>query len=82
LPQEVTTLKDKLIINYIDGYGVNAYDSNGNSIKDSNLKFKAGTEWQITQKLTDIPKIGWCYQVATNEFIPIEYQQGSGFKGK
>lgn len=82
LPQDVTTLKDKLVINYINGYGVNAYDQNGNSIKDSNLKFKAGTSWKITESLTDIPKIGWCYQVATNEFIPIEYQQGSGFKGK
>lgn len=79
LPQDVTTLKNKLVINYIDGYGVNAYDQNGSSIKDSNLKFKAGTGWQITQKLTDINEIGWCYQVATNTFIPTKYQQGSGF---
>jgi len=82
LPQDVITLKGKLIINYVTGYGVNAYDSNGNSIKDSNLKFKSGTEWKVTDILTNIKNIGWCYQVAPNTFIPVKYQQGSGFTGK
>lgn len=81
LPQTSTTLNGKLIINYVTGYGVLAYDSKGNSIKDSNLKFKAGSKWQITDKLTDINKIGWCYQVATNTYVPVKYQVGSGFKG-
>lgn len=81
LPQSSTTLKDILIINYVSGYGVNSYDRDGNYIKDSNLKFKAGTSWQVAAELVNIKNIGWCYQVATNEFVPIKYQVGSGYKG-
>lgn len=81
LPQSSTTLNGKLIINYVSGYGVLAYDEKGNSIKDSNLNFKAGTAWKVTDKLTDINKIGWCYEVAPNTYVPAKYQQGSGFKG-
>lgn len=79
LPQDSTTLKGLLIINYKTGYGVNAYNSKGSYIDKSNLKFKSGSSWQVTDQLVKIPVVGWCYQVATDEFIPIEYQQGSGF---
>lgn len=81
LPQESTTLKGKLVINYVAGYGVLAFDSKGNSIPDSNRTFKGGTEWITTDNLTDIPKIGWCYKVATNTYVPVKYQVGSGFIG-
>jgi len=81
LPQSSTTLNGKLIINYVTGYGVLAFDENGNSIKDSNKKFKGGTSWKTTNKLTDIKNVGWCFEVAPNTYVPVKYQQGSGFKG-
>lgn len=81
LSQDTTTLKGLLVINYNDGYGVNAYDKDGYAIKDSNLKFKAGTSWKVTDKLVFIPNnVGWCYQVSPTEFVPIKYQVGSGYK--
>ncbi|MBL3532066.1 hypothetical protein JMJ99_11845 [Companilactobacillus zhachilii] len=80
LPQSSTTLSNIVVVNYLSDYGVLAYDLNGHSIRNSNLKFKGGSEWKTTDTLINIPKIGWCYKVATNVFIPAKYQQGSGFK--
>lgn len=79
--QDCTNLKDLLVINYAANYGVNAYNSKGQAIKDSNLRFKGGTRWQSDNKLTNIPHIGLCYQVSTDEFVPAKYQVGSGFQG-
>lgn len=79
--QDCTNLKDLLVINYAANYGVNAYNSKGQEIKGSNLRFKGGSRWQNDNKLTDIPNIGLCYQVSTDEFIPVKYQVGSGFQG-
>lgn len=79
--QDCTNLNDLLVINYSADYGVNAYDKKGKMIKDSNLKFKGGSKWEVDNKLTDIPNVGLCYQVSTDEFIPAKYQVGSGFKG-
>lgn len=78
LPQSSTTFKDKLVIN---GDQAESVDGKGAAISGSNKKFKAGSEWKTVDKLVNIPGIGWCYQVATNEYIPAKYQQGSGFKG-
>lgn len=79
--QDCTNLKDLLVINYAANYGVNAYNSKGQAIKDSNLRFKGGTRWKSDNKLTNIPHIGLCYQVSTDEFVPAKYQVGSGFQG-
>lgn len=79
--QDCTNLKDLLVINYAANYGVNAYNSKGQAIKDSNLRFKGGTRWQSDNKLTNIPHIGLCYQVSTDEFVPAKYQVGSGYQG-
>lgn len=81
LPQSSTTFKDKVVINYSSDYGVLAYNSKGESIKDSNKTFKGGTEWKTFDTLNDIPNVGWCYKVATDMYIPLNYMQGSGFKG-
>ncbi|MBL3531065.1 1,4-beta-N-acetylmuramidase [Companilactobacillus zhachilii] len=81
LPQASTTFNRTVVVNYLNNYGVLAYDSKGNSIKDSNKTFKGGTSWQTKDKLVNIPNIGYAYEVATNEYIPIKYAQGSGFKG-
>ena len=76
-----TTLNGLVVINYAANYGVNAYNSKGQELKDTNLRFKGGSRWQSNNKLTDIPKVGFCYQVSTDEFIPVKYQQASGFQG-
>lgn len=81
IPQSVTDKAGKIVINYLDGYGVNAYNSKGQSIKDSNQVFKGGTSWATGEELFKVPNVGWCYQVSTDEYIPVKFQQGSGFKG-
>lgn len=79
IPQSSTTFSKVVVVNYSSNYGVNAYDSNGNYVDRSNKIFKGGTSWQITPDLVNISKIGWCYKVANDEFLPVEYTQGSGF---
>lgn len=79
--QDCTTLNGLVVINYAANYGVNAYNSKGQELKETNLRFKGGSRWQSNNKLTDIPKVGFCYQVSTDEFIPVKYQQASGFQG-
>lgn len=81
VPQSSTTFKGIVVVNYSSNYGINAYDSKGNSIPDSNLTFKGGSTWKIADKLTNVPNLGLCYKVATNIYIPAEYTQGSGFNG-
>lgn len=81
IPQATTTFKDKLVINYRSDYGVNAYNSEGQAIKDSNQMFKGGSEWKTSDKLTNISNVGLCYKVATDMYVPIQYAQGSGFNG-
>lgn len=66
-------------MNYRSDCGVLAYNSKGESIKDSNKVFKGGTSWQTNDKLVNLPNIGYAYQVATDEFVPIEYAQGSDY---
>ena len=82
LPQSTTTFKDRVVINYRSDYGVLAYNSKGQSIKDSNKTFKGGTKWKTQSKLVNIPNVGLSYKVATDMFIPIAYMQGSGFSGE
>ncbi|WP_338078462.1 GH25 family lysozyme [Companilactobacillus crustorum] len=81
LPQSSTTFNRTVVVNYVNNYGVLAYNSKGQSIADSNKTFKGGTSWQTNDKLIDLPNIGYAYQVATDEFIPIKYAQGSGYTG-
>jgi hypothetical protein len=78
-PQSGTTLVNICQINYTQGYGIMAIDKNGKQISGSNSKFKAGTSWKCSKYLTSV-KGQWCYQVSTNEFVPIEYTVGCGAK--
>lgn len=80
IPQRSTNLKGIVKINYLYGYGPQAYNKKGEQIKDSNKKFKGGTTWKITN-IVKIPKVGYCYQVSDKEYIEVKYQVGSGFKG-
>lgn len=81
IPQSSTTFNRKVVVNYSSNYGVNAYDSDGHYIPDSNKTFKGGSTWKTADKLTDIPNVGLCYKVATNMYISAQYTQGSGFTG-
>lgn len=79
LPQASTTLRGKIIIN--SSKGVSSYHSDGSIISGSEKRFTPGSGWKTSNNPINISNVGWCYKVATNEFIPIKYQQGSGFKG-
>lgn len=81
IPQAITTFNNIVVVNYRSDYGVLAYNSKGESIRDSNKTFKGGTSWKTQDQLVKLPNVGYTYKVATNEYIPIEYAQGSGFKG-
>ena len=81
LPQSTSTFYKVVVVNYLNNYGVLAYNSKGQSISGSNKIFKGGTSWKSPDQLVNIPNIGYCYKVATDQYLPIEYAQGSGFKG-
>jgi len=81
LPQSTSTFNKVVVVNYLNNYGVLAYNSKGQSISGSNKVFKGWTSWRSPDQLTNIPNIGYCYKVATDQYLPIEYAQGSGFKG-
>lgn len=80
IPQSSSTFNGTVVVNYRSDYGVLAYNSEGNSIGGSNKVFKGGTIWKTTDKLVKLPNVGYAYKVATNEYIPVKYAQGSGFK--
>jgi Lyzozyme M1 (1,4-beta-N-acetylmuramidase) len=82
IPQSSSTFSNTVIVNYFSDYGVLAYNSKGNSIDGSNKIFKGGTSWKTTDKLVNLPNIGYAYRVATDEYIPMKYAQGSGYNGK
>lgn len=77
LNQNATENAHKCIVNYVEGYGILSFNKQGNSYKDSNLKFKTGTEWK-TDNIENIENVGLCYRVATNEYLPVKYTNGSG----
>lgn len=79
IPQSSTTFNRIVVVNYRSDYGVLAYNSKGQSISDSNKVFKGGTIWKANDKLIDIPNVGYAYQVASDEYIPVTYAQGSGY---
>lgn len=81
IPQSITEFANVIKINYAKNYGVKAFNSKGVSYRESNKTFKGGTAWAVNGELYDIPNIGLCYKVATDEYVPAKYTIGSGFKG-
>lgn len=75
--QEYTNQVGKITINYVPGYGVNAYDKNGNQLANTNKKFKTGTAWKYSSVVNIKGKV--YYQVSKTEFIPAKYVSGSGY---
>lgn len=76
--QEYTNQVGKITINYVPGFGVNAYDRNGNQLAGTNKKFKAGTAWKYSAVINIKGRV--YYQVSGFEFIPAKYTYGSGFE--
>ncbi|MCO6560239.1 MAG: N-acetylmuramoyl-L-alanine amidase [Gilliamella sp.] len=65
------------ISNYIPGYGVNAYDSKGNTIIGSNKKFQAGTQW-VSNHIYIIRNEPM-FEVGRDMFIPQKFTQYAHF---
>lgn len=75
IPQSITTFKDKVLIN--SDVPVHAVDSKGNEVTSD---LNGGSDWKYSS-MDNIHNIGWCYQIATDMFLPIRFTQGSGYKG-
>lgn len=75
IPQSITTFKGKVLIN--SDVPVHAVDHTGKVV---NIDLVGGSAWKFGS-MSNIPGAGWCYQIATDMFLPIKFAQGSGFKG-
>jgi len=74
IPQSVTTLANKAVVN--SNMSIDSLDKNGKA----NGKLNAGSDWKYSA-LTNIPNVGYCYQIATDMFLPIKFTVGSVYKG-
>lgn len=80
LPITYTEYNKAITVNYEPGYGVNSYDSNGNSQKNSNYKFKTGTKWKWSGFKVINYKV--YFQVSATEYLLSTYINGGGYKPK
>ena len=61
----------KIVIDFVEGYGVNAVTSKYSQVKNTNTKFKHGTSWKVVGGQTNL---GMQYfKVSSTEFIKGEY---------
>jgi len=74
LPQSSTTMAGKVVIN--SDVSIDSIDKNGKA----NGKLNGGSDWKYSA-LVNIANVGWCYQIATDMFLPIKFNIGSGYKG-
>lgn len=73
IPQSITTFKGKVLINSdIPVHAVNLKDE----IVGINLD--GGSAWKYAA-VVNVPKVGYCYKIATDMYLPLKYAQGSGF---
>ena len=75
IPQSITTFKDKVLIN--SDIPVHAVSLKG-EVVGANLG--GGSAWKYAA-VVNVPKVGYCYKIATDMYLPLKYAQGSGFKG-
>lgn len=78
--QAYTNQCNSIKINYTPGYGVNAVDSNGNTLLGTNRTFKTDTAWHIYLSEATIINGSVHYKVGNNEYIPSYYTYGGGFR--
>lgn len=69
--QALNTNNKVIQIKYVQGYGINALDSNGKQIKGSNEKFKHNSRW----KQSGVYYVGGkkVFKVSNTEYIPASY---------
>lgn len=75
IPQSITTFKGKVLIN--SDIPVHAVNLKG-EVVGANLD--GGSAWKYAA-VVNVPKVGYCYKIATDMYLPLKYAQGSGFKG-
>jgi len=75
IPQSITTFKGKVLIN--SDIPVHAVNLKG-EVVGANLD--GGSSWKYAA-VVNVPKVGYCYKIATDMYLPLKYAQGSGFKG-
>ena len=75
IPQAITTFNDRVAIN--SDIPVHAVDSKGKTV---NTDLQGGSVWKYAA-VVNVPKVGYCYKIATDMYLPLKYAQGSGFKG-
>ena len=75
IPQSITTFKGKVLIN--SDIPVHAVNLKG-EVVGTNLS--GGSAWKYAA-VVKVPKVGYCYKIATDMYLPLKYAQGSGFKG-
>jgi len=75
IPQSITTFKDKVLIN--SDIPVHAVNLKGEVV---DVSLDGGSAWKYAA-VVNVPKVGYCYKIATDMYLPLKYAQGSGFKG-
>lgn len=75
IPQSITTFKDKVLIN--SDIPVHAVNLKGEVV---GVNLDGGSAWKYAA-MVNVPKVGYCYKIATDMYLPLKYAQGSGFKG-
>jgi len=45
-----------------------------------NVDLNGGSGWKY-EVLINVPKVGWCYKIASDMYLPTKFAQGSGYKG-
>ena len=75
IPQSITTFKGKVLIN--SDIPVHAVNLKG-EVVGANLN--GGSAWKYAA-VVNVPKVGYCYKIATDMYLPLKYAQGSGYKG-
>jgi len=74
IPQSVTTLANKAVVN--SNVSIDSLDNNSKT----NGKLAAGSDWKFDE-VVNISGAGYCYKIATDMFLPIKFTVGSGYKG-
>ena len=75
IPQSITTFKGKVLIN--SDIPVHVVNLKGEVVGAS---LDGGSAWKYAA-VVNVPKVGYCYKIATDMYLPLKYAQGSGFKG-
>jgi len=71
-----TTFKDIIIVKYLDDSLAPVFDSKGNRVQNASVSIGKSFKTAGIKVIDDIPMV----KIATDEYLPLEYTSGSGFK--